>query len=108
VVELIPLLILLAAALASAWFVAHPAAVFVVSARNGKAQVRKGTVTDAFLGAVVEVCAEFGIAACEVRGVARGRRIALQFSTSLPESARQRLRNWWALSGWSAQPASRS
>ena len=53
---------------------------------------------------VAEVCAEFALRAGEVRGVARGRRIALSFSSGFPPVARQRLRNWWAMSGWSAKP----
>lgn len=84
------------------WLCAKPEAAFVVRARAGEAEATVGKVTGAFLAAVAEVCKEFGIASGEVRGVARGRRIALRFSASFPPPARQRLRNWWAHSGWSA------
>jgi hypothetical protein len=31
----------------------------------------------------------------------------LWFSPGIPRPARQRLRNWWAMSGWSARPGRR-
>jgi len=98
------LLLLAGIALTVAWLAARPPAVFVVTVRDGLARVKRGKVTDAFLAAVVEVCREFDVSTAEVRGVARNVRIALHFSSSLPEAARQRLRNWWAMSGWSAKP----
>lgn len=101
------LLLLAGVAITVAWFVGGQPAVFVVSVRDGLAHPRRGKVTDAFLAAVAEVCREFDVNAAEVRGVAHGARIALHFSSSLPEAARQRLRNWWAMSGWSAKPRSR-
>jgi hypothetical protein len=100
------LLLLAGMALMVAWFVARPPALFVVTVRDGLALAKRGKVTDAFLAAVVEVCREFDVSAAEVRGVAHSSRIALHFSSSLPEAARQRLRNWWAMSGWSANPRS--
>lgn len=101
------LLFFAALAIALAWLVARPPAVFVVKVRHGLSARARGKVTDAFLAAVTEVCREFDVNAAEVRGVARGERIALHFSSSWPQAARQRLRNWWAISGWSAQPRSR-
>jgi hypothetical protein len=100
----LPAALILAAAAAVLWSVARPAAVFVVRVRAGRPETVRGTVTAAFLAAVAEVFREFGVAAGEVRGVARGRRIALKFSAGVPPTAAQRLRNWWALSGWSAGP----
>ena len=88
------------------WFCTKPPAVFVVRVRGGAPEAVHGTVTAGFLGAVADVCREFNLSAGEVRGVARGRRIALRFSSHFPSAARQRLRTWWALSGWSA-PAQR-
>src|SRR5687767_6530471 len=90
-------------ALVVAWVVARPAAEFVVAVRGGVGSATKGKVTDAFLAAIAEVCAEFDVTRCEIRGVARGKRIALRFSGGFPEVARQRLRNWWAMSGWPAK-----
>jgi hypothetical protein len=105
--ELIPLLFAAAIALTIAWYVARPPAVFAVQVHERKAIPKFGKTTDAFLGAVADVCAEFGVCACEVRGIARGTRIALWFSSGIPEAAQQRLRNWWAMSGWSAKPTRR-
>ena len=102
-IELVWLALLLSGALVVAWVVAQPQDEFIVSVRAGVATARKGKVTESFLAAVTEVCAEFGVAACEVRGVARGKRISLRFTRAIPEAARQRLRNWWAMSGWSAR-----
>jgi hypothetical protein len=82
------------------WVVSRPAAVFVVRVRDGRADAARGKVTDAFLAAVAEVFAEFQLASGEVRGVPRGKRIALWFSANVPPAACQRLRNWWGMSGW--------
>lgn len=105
--ELVPLLLAGAVILSLLWFVARPPAVFVVTVRGGTARPGRGKVTDVFLAAVAEVCREFGVSAGEVRGVARGGRISLRFSASFPPAARQRLRNWWAMSGWAARPGAR-
>lgn len=99
-------IVVLAAIAAGVWLVSKPPAVFVVRVRAGAPESTLGTVTAGFLGAVADVCREFGLSSGEVRGVARGRRIALRFSSHFPSAARQRLRNWWAMSGWSA-PARR-
>lgn len=92
--------VVLAGVAAAVWFCARPPAVFVVRVRAGHAEATAGNVTPAFLAAVAEVCAEFKIQTAELRGVARGRRISLQFTMNFPPAARQRLRNWWAESGW--------
>lgn len=102
-IELVWLALFLGGALVVAWVVAQPQAVFIVTVRAGAATARKGKVTENFLAAVREVCAEFGVTACEIRGVARGKRISLRFRGAFPEAARQRLRNWWVLSGWAAK-----
>jgi len=92
--------------LTALWWGVQPAAIFVVRLRDGLPQPVKGTVTPAFLDAVREVCQQCGVQAGTVKGLARGRRISLAFSRRLPPEARQRLRNWWAISGWPA-PAPR-
>lgn len=93
-------LVVLAGIAAAVWFFAKPPAVFVVRVRGGHTEATAGNVTAAFLAAVAEVCREFVIPVAEVRGVARGRRISLRFSGNFPPAACQRLRNWWAQSGW--------
>ena len=104
--EVVPLVVLAAVA-AGVWLMVKPPAVFVVRVRGGIAEATRGTVTGAFLVAVADVCREFGLHSAEVRGVAHGRRIALRFSSNVPAPARQRLRNWWAMSGWSAGATAR-
>ena len=100
------LTLVLASIVAGVWYGLKPKPVFAVRVRGGPPESTHGAVTASFLGAVADVCREFNLSAGEVRGVARGRRIALRFSSHFPSAARQRLRNWWALSGWSA-PAQR-
>jgi len=92
------------AAAVAVWWVTKPPAAFIVRVRDGLPSAHLGKVTDAFLVAVADVFRDFGLAAGEIRGLARGRRIALWFSSGIPEGACQRLRNWWAISGWSARP----
>ena len=105
-IELLPAIVVLAVVGAAVWFGTKPPAVFVVRVRGGPPEAIHGTVTAVFLAAVADVCREFDLSSGEVRGVACGRRISLRFSSHFPPTARQRLRNWWALSGWSA-PAQR-
>jgi hypothetical protein len=102
--ELFAVLVVIAAAAGAGWLVTRPSAVFVVKVRGGKPVAARGKVTDQFLSAIDEVCAEFAVTSAEILGVAHGKRIALQFSSAIPEPARQRIRNWWVMSGWAAQP----
>jgi hypothetical protein len=103
-VDVILPLLTFAAIGVAVWFFAKqkPDAIFVVRVRAGEARAASGAVTGAFLAAVADVCHEFNLSSAEVYGVARGRRIALRFSTNFPFAACQRLRNWWAQSGWPA------
>jgi hypothetical protein len=105
--ELLPFLVVALVVAAAGWFAARPPAVFVVRVRAGQPEATHGKVTGAFLAAVAEVCREFKVQTGEIRGVAWGRRIRLWFSPGIPRPARQRLRNWWAMSGWSARPGRR-
>jgi hypothetical protein len=100
------LFFLLAAAAAAVvwWRAAKPPALFVVRIRQGKPMVARGKVTEAFLAAVFDVIQDFGVASAEIRGVPQDRRISLWFSPRIPSSACQRLRNWWAISGWPSRP----
>lgn len=102
--EWLPQLVVVVLVAAAAWYLYRPPAVFVVRIRAGRPTAAAGVVTPAFLAVVAEVCAECRVRAGEVRGVRRGRRVALRFSPGLPHSFRQRLRNWWVNAGWSAGP----
>jgi len=97
-------IVVVAVAAAVWWAIGKPPAAFIVRVKEGKPIATRGKVTDAFLAAVAEVFRDLGLLTGEIRGVARGRRIALWFSSGLPPAACQRLRNWWAISGWSAAP----
>lgn len=104
--DLLPLLLLAFLVLVAGigWRVARPPAVFVVRVRDGAVVAESGKVTAAFLAAVDEIFKELNVSSGEIRGLARGRRIVLWFSSGIPQVARQRLRNWWVMSGWSASP----
>src|SRR5262249_45620133 len=86
------------------WFVCRPRCAFVVRVADGTARVAAGKVTPAFLQEVSEACAGHGVRRGTVRGLVRGRRIALAFAGGIPRPCRQQLRNLWALSGWPAAP----
>jgi hypothetical protein len=86
------------------WFAWQGQYVFVVHVEAGRARAVRGKVTDTFLQEISTVFREHGLSRGAVRGVARGRRIALAFSAGIPASCRQRLRNIWAMCGWPAKP----
>lgn len=94
-----------------AWGIVRAAypAVFTVRVSNGEPRVASGTVAAPFLTRLREVATEHRIATGRVRGVARSSgRISLKFSNHFPPAAQQQLRNWWAVSGWSAPNVKRS
>jgi Protein of unknown function (DUF3634) len=101
---LIKLAILAFAALAF-WAAIRPRRAFVVQVKWGMPRAVRGVVTPAFLDQVRRVCDEGGVQSATVSGLVRGRRIMLAFSGSIPPGGQQQLRNWWAMSGWSARPA---
>ena len=99
-----PQLLALGVIVAAAW-IALPRCAFVIQIAQGIPKAVRGKVTAAFLEQVREVCEQHGVRRGMVRGLIRGRRIALGFSASIPLAGQQRLRNWWANWGWSAKPA---
>jgi hypothetical protein len=90
---------------AAVWIALQPRCAFVVQISQGLPKAVRGKVTAAFLEQVREVCERNGVRQGMVRGLIRGRRIALGFSSSIPPAGQQQLRNWWANWGWSAKPA---
>ena len=82
------------------WRIGRPRPVFVVRIADGEPRAVAGTVTPAFLQCVREVAASYGIASGRVTGTACGHLIRLHFSRQIPEPGRQKMRNWWATSGW--------
>jgi hypothetical protein len=87
------------------WMALQPRCAFVIRIAHGIPRPVRGKVTAAFLEQVREVCQQNGVKRGTVRGLIRGRRIALGFSRNIPPGGQQRLRNWWANSGWAAKPA---
>ena len=104
--EIVALLLVVGGAVAL-WRFAKPPAMFVVRIRGGRPTATYGKVTDAFLAEVAELCRELSVSSGEIRGVSRGRRLGLWFSREIPAGCRQRLRNWWAMSGWSCRTGRR-
>ncbi|MFI5458271.1 MAG: DUF3634 family protein [Isosphaerales bacterium] len=84
------------------WSASRPTPAFVIRVVGGVPRVVRGTVTPGFLQDVAQTCRRHGVSHAVVRGVVRGERIALAFSSGMPASCRQQLRNLWGLSGWSA------
>jgi hypothetical protein len=83
--------------------VARPRPAFVIKIESGTPRVSRGTVTQAFVGEVAEVCRRHGVQHGTVTGIVNDRRIALAFSGDISRAAGQQLRNLWSLSGWSAR-----
>jgi Protein of unknown function (DUF3634) len=84
------------------WSAARPRDAFVVRIAAGVPRVARGTVTNAFVAQVGDVCRRHGVRDGAVRGVVKDGRIALAFSAGISAPARQQLRNLWSISGWSA------
>ena len=80
----------------------RPRPMFVVRIINGVPRAARGQVTRAFLRDVAEIIARHGVLQGEIRGLAAGRRINLEFSSGIPGSCRQQVRNLWGVCGWSA------
>ncbi len=95
---------LLGVIVAAAWFALQQRRAFVIQIEHGIPKAVWGKATAAFLEQVREVCERHGVRHGSVRGLIRGRRITLGFSTSIPPAGQQQLRNWWANWGWSAKP----
>ena len=101
--ELLPKLILVALLAWALWAACRPRCAFVVRLADGLPRLVRGKATAAFLERVREVCNQYGVLSGTVRGIIARRRISLSFS-GIPLPGQQQLRNWWAMSGWSARP----
>jgi hypothetical protein len=78
------------------WAFQYTQTKFIVRIRAGVPQVVKGSVPAGFLGELAEVCREHHIESGTIRGMQRGRRVALSFSGPISPGCRQRVRNIWA------------
>ena len=97
-------LLVLGVIMVAVWFAMQPRCAFVVRINQGHPKAVRGKVTAAFLDQVRETCEQHGVQNGTIRGLIRGKRIALNFSRTLPSAGQQQLRNWWANWGWSAKP----
>jgi len=77
----------------------QPNYVFLIRIDNGNAKLAKGKVTPLFLSQVSDACNQAGVPRGWIGGIARGRRIKLAFSRSIPLACQQQLRNVWAAKG---------
>jgi hypothetical protein len=89
-------LVILGIVAAFIWFAIGRNTLFEVAIEEGKARLKRGKVTDAFLADIQAVTDEFGVRKGWVGGVPmRGRRVRLVFGGGVPPRMRQRLRNIW-------------
>jgi hypothetical protein len=77
------------------WTLLRPRYVFEIRIEGGRAQVRRGKVTDAFRRMVEEVCRDGGVNCGWLGGLRRGKRVALRFSRDFTPGLQQRMRNQW-------------
>jgi len=80
------------------WSISRPRYQFVVKVRDGVPDVLRGSVSRAFVQEIAEVSTRHGVRDCVVRGIAKGERIGLSFSETVPAACQQQLRNLWILS----------
>ena len=84
------------------WQACRPPSVFVVRIERGVPRIVRGTVTNAFVREIRELCLHHGVRHGIIRGQLHGTRIALDLRGPFPPEFRQQLRNVWSFSGWSA------
>jgi hypothetical protein len=84
------------------WRASRPRSVFRVRVVEGQPAEVEGAVTRAFLVRLRDAATDHGIADAEIAGYEHEGSIRLGFSREIPPAARQQIRNWWAMHGWSA------
>jgi hypothetical protein len=89
------------------WQAGRPHRHFTIRLADGEPKVVKGTATPALLRLVNEVASYNNLKKGWISGVASGSVIRLEFSKSIPEPARQQMRNGWGILRWkpSSSPA---
>jgi len=98
-VDLVFNIALVGAIVAGVWFALQPRYVFLVRVKHGIASVTKGKATPAFLEEIDQACREAALTHGRIGGIRRGKRVILTFSSNIPASLQQRLRNTWLLHG---------
>jgi hypothetical protein len=82
-----------------AWQVSARKRAFVVRVRNRVPFLTKGKVSQAFVIELTDVLQRHGVRRGAIYGIRRRGAVLLGFSPTIPKSARQALRNVWALHG---------
>jgi hypothetical protein len=94
------IIVLVGLVLRGLWRAGRPQPYFTVRVVNGEPKAVQGTVTPALLRLVAEVVAFNQVKSGRIWGVESSGWIRLKFSKSIPEPARQQLRNGWGAMGW--------
>jgi Protein of unknown function (DUF3634) len=84
------------------WQASQPHRFFTIRLVDGEPTIVKGNATPAVLGLVREVAAFNGVKKGRISGVPGPLGIRLEFSKSIPQAARQQMRNGWGALGWKA------
>jgi hypothetical protein len=82
-----------------AWRVGAHGRVFVIRVRNRVPFQTKGKVSQAFVVELADVLQRHGVRRGSIYGVRRRGAVMLGFSRGIPQTARQALRNVWAMHG---------
>jgi Protein of unknown function (DUF3634) len=82
------------------WRAAQPHRYFTIRLVKGEPKAVKGQVTTAVLSLVRDVARFNGVEKGWISGVPGPMGIRLEFSRSIPEAARQQIRNGWGTLGW--------
>jgi len=90
-------ILLVAFVIAVAVFLIYMSPEFRLTIRNGKVRKRCGSAPLRFIQDVQDIITETGIKHGSIRAESAAGRIHLQFSHSIPEGCRQRIRNVWRL-----------
>jgi Protein of unknown function (DUF3634) len=90
-------LLIAAAVIALVYWALQPRYVFLIRIDAGAVRLAKGKATPEFLSEVGDACSRAGVRRGWVGGVARGKRVKLAFSRSIPAACQQQLRNVWVM-----------
>jgi hypothetical protein len=98
VLEFLPIVLIAAAVALAAWLASQGRYEFLVKIENGLPRTARGKVAAVFLQTIGEACQRNGVRRGWIGGVRTGKRIALVFSSAIPKSCQQQIRNEWVMS----------
>ena len=70
---------------------------FIIKVKGGKAEIITGKLPKKFLDEVLELCQKNLIGYTKIYGINSKEGVRLQFSESIPENIRQRIRNLYGI-----------